>query len=120
MSRNEANDNRIRLVLSPLWPQGEWAALFCRRASFYTKSMTSIAEALGDPAVRGVYLALCLALVLIPLVALWLWTRKRAKAGTVDRPPFIRVALLTLLWLVVNAIALGFMMWADTVNGVAG
>jgi len=32
----------------------------------------------------------------------------------------LRVSLLTLLWMVANALALGVLMWADGVNGVAG
>lgn len=82
--------------------------------------MITPSEALGEPAIRGAYLAFCLALLVLPLVALWLSTRKRVKAGTVDRALFIRVALLTLLWLVANAAALGFLMWADVVNNIPG
>jgi hypothetical protein len=32
----------------------------------------------------------------------------------------VRIALLTLLWMVVNAGALGLLMWANTVNGATG
>jgi hypothetical protein len=37
--------------------------------------MDAIARALADPLVRGLYLGLCLALVVVPLLALWLWYR---------------------------------------------
>ena len=32
----------------------------------------------------------------------------------------LRVSLLTLLWMVVNALAFGLLMWADGVNRIAG
>lgn len=82
--------------------------------------MDAIAQALADPLVRGLYLGVCLALVVVPLVALWLWYRKRLAENTVDRDMAVRVALLTLLWMVVNAGALGVLMWADQVNRAAG
>lgn len=94
--------------------------MFREARPLYNAEMTLLAAALTDPAVRSIYLGFCLALMVLPLLALWFLTRKRVKAGTVDKPLFIRVALLTLLWLVANAIALGFLMWADTVNGVNG
>lgn len=80
--------------------------------------MNAIAQALADPAVRGFYLGFCLVLVLVPMVALWLWYRKRFRENTVDRAMALRVALLTLLWMVVNAVALGLLLWADEVNQV--
>ena len=82
--------------------------------------MDAIAQALADPTVRGWYLGFCLALVLLPLVLLWLWYRRRAKANTVDRTVLVRVSLLTLLWMVVNAVVLGVLMWADGVNNIQG
>lgn len=80
--------------------------------------MDAIAQALADPTVRAWYLAFCLALVLLPLVLLWAWYRRRAKANTVDRGVLVRVSLFTLVWMVVNAVALGVLMWADGVNGM--
>jgi hypothetical protein len=44
-------------------------------------------------------------MVLLPLVALALWYRRRAKQNSVDRSMLLRVSLLTLLWMVVNASA---------------
>ena len=82
--------------------------------------MHAFAEALTDPALRGAYLAFSLVLLILPMVLLWLWYRGRAKAGTVDRAMAMRVGLLTLLWMVANAAALGFLMWADTVTSAAG
>jgi hypothetical protein len=82
--------------------------------------MDSIARALADPLVRGLYLGVCLALVVVPLLALWLWYRKRLAESTVDRDMAVRIALLTLLWMVVNAGALGVLVWANTVNGTTG
>ena len=82
--------------------------------------MDAIAQTLADPMVRGLYLGLCLALVVVPLVALWLWYRKRSAENTVDRRMAVRVALLTLLWMIVNASALGVLVWADAVNGTTG
>ncbi|ODR97526.1 hypothetical protein AUC70_00445 [Methyloceanibacter stevinii] len=82
--------------------------------------MHAFAEALSDPALRGAYLAFSLVLLILPLVLIWLWYRQRAKAGTVDRPMLIRVGLLTLLWMVANAAALGFLMWAETVTKTGG
>ncbi|ODS03000.1 hypothetical protein AUC71_12155 [Methyloceanibacter marginalis] len=81
--------------------------------------MNAIAQSLADPTVRGWYLGFCLALVLLPLVAMALWYRRRAKQNSVDRSMLLRVSLLTLLWMIVNALALGVLMWADGVNGVA-
>ncbi|BAQ16306.1 hypothetical protein [Methyloceanibacter caenitepidi] len=82
--------------------------------------MHAFAQALSDPALRGAYLAFSLLLLILPLVLIWLWYRQRDKAGTVDRPMLIRVGLLTLLWMVVNAGALGFLMWAETVKSAGG
>ena len=78
--------------------------------------MHAFAEALMDPAVRGAYLAFSLVVLILPLVLLWLWYRRRAKAETVDRGMMIRVGVLTLLWMAANAVVLGVLMWADTVN----
>ena len=78
--------------------------------------MHAFAEALMDPAVRGAYLAFSLILLILPLVLLWLWYRRRAKAGTVDRDMLIHVGVLTLVWMAANAAVLGFLMWADTVT----
>jgi len=82
--------------------------------------MHAFAEALADPALRGAYLAFSLTLLILPLVLLWLWYRRRDKAGTIDRPMLIRVGLLTLLWMLANAAALGFLVWADTLRAAAG
>ena len=82
--------------------------------------MDAIAQALTDPTVRGWYLAFSLALVLVPMVVLWLWYRKHMAENTVDRAMLVRVALLTLLWMAVNAGVLGLLIWADTVAGVPG
>jgi len=79
--------------------------------------MDAIAQALADPTVRGWYLGFCLVLVLLPMALLWLWYRKKLKANEVDQAMLLRVSLLTLLWMVVNAAALGILVWADTVNG---
>ena len=81
--------------------------------------MHTIAEALTDPILRGAYLALSLVLLILPLVLLWLWYSQRARLGTVDRPMLLRVGLATLLWMVVNAAALGFLMWADAASSTA-
>lgn len=81
--------------------------------------MHAFAEALADPAVRGLYLAFSLTLLILPMVLLWLWYSARAKAGTVDRPMFMRVGLLTLLWMAANAVALGLLMWADNARSAA-
>ncbi|MEM9591376.1 MAG: hypothetical protein AAF967_08565 [Pseudomonadota bacterium] len=81
--------------------------------------MHAFAEALADPAVRGAYLALSLTLLILPLVLLWLWYRRRDRAGTIDRPMLMRVGLLTLLWMLANAAALGFLMWADGLRAAA-
>jgi len=82
--------------------------------------MDAIAQALADPTVRGWYLAFCLGLVLIPMAALWLWYRKALAENAIDRPMLARVAILTLVWMAVNAAALGLVLWADTVNATAG
>ncbi len=82
--------------------------------------MNAIAQSLADPTVRGWYLGFCLALVLLPMVALAFWYRSRAKQNSVDRSMLLRVSLLTLLWMMVNASAFGLLMWADGVNGIAG
>jgi hypothetical protein len=82
--------------------------------------MDAIAQALADPTVRSWYLGFCLALVLLPLAALWLWYRGRAKSDAVDRGMLMRVSLLTLAWMAVNAVAFGTLMWADGVNNIAG
>ena len=82
--------------------------------------MDAIARALADPLVRGLYQGVCMALVIVPLLALWLWCRNRLAENTVDRDMAVRIALLTLLWMVVNAGALGVLMWANTVNGATG
>jgi hypothetical protein len=82
--------------------------------------MYAIAEALTDPILRGAYLALSLTLLTLPLVLLWLWYSRGARAGKVDRPMLGRVGLAALLWMVANAAALGFLMWADNTNGAAG
>src|SRR5665811_1389119 len=79
-------------------------------------SMNAIAQALADPTIRGWYLGFCLALILLPMVGLWLFYRKRLKANAVDRAMFVRVSLLTLLWMAANAAAFGLLMWANTVN----
>jgi len=81
--------------------------------------VNAIAQALADPVIRGWYLGFSLALLVVPMAALWLWYRKRAKEGTVDRAMAVRVSLLTLVWMVVNAAALGLLMWADTVSQAA-
>jgi len=57
--------------------------------------------------------------VVLPMIALWLWYRKRAKEGTIDHSMVMQVAILTLAWMAVNAAALGLVMWADTVVPVA-
>jgi len=80
--------------------------------------MNAIAHALADPTVRGWYLGFCLVLVLLPTAALWLWYRKRLKTDAVDKGMLLRVALITLSWMAVNAIALGILLWADEVNRV--
>jgi len=82
--------------------------------------MNAIAQSLADPTVRGWYLGFCLALVLLPMVALAFWYRSRAKQYSVDKSMLLHVSLLTLLWMVVNALAFGLLMWADGVNGIAG
>lgn len=82
--------------------------------------MNAIAQSLADPTVRGWYLGFCLALVLLPMVALAFWYRSRAKQNSVDKSMLLHVSLLTLLWMVVNALAFGLLMWADGVNGIAG
>lgn len=82
--------------------------------------MDALAETLTDPALRSVYLALSLALLILPMVLLWLWYNRRVKAGTVDRPMLIRVCIATLLWMVANAAALGLLMWADAAISAAG
>lgn len=82
--------------------------------------MHAIAEALTNPILRGAYLALSLALLILPLALLWLWYSRGALAGTVDRPMLVCVGLATLLWMVANAAALGFLMWADNANRAAG
>jgi hypothetical protein len=82
--------------------------------------MDAIAQSLADPTIRSWYLGFCLALVLLPLVGLWLYYRKRLQADAVDKAMLLRVSLLTLLWMVVNAVALGVLLWADTVNSAAG
>lgn len=82
--------------------------------------MTMFAEALADPALRGAYLGFSLVLLVLPLVVLWLWYRRRANNNTVDRPMLINVALFTLIWMGLNAATLGLMMWADSVNAAAG
>ena len=82
--------------------------------------MHAIAEALTNPILRGAYLALSLALLILPLVLLWLWYSRRARAGTLDRPMLMRIGIATLLWIVANAAALGFLMWADNANRAAG
>ena len=82
--------------------------------------MDMIAESLADPNTRRVYLGFCLALVALPLLAMWLWYRSRAKAGTVDRAMTVRVSVFSLLWFAANAVALGILMWADGVNGIEG
>jgi hypothetical protein len=81
--------------------------------------MEEIAQSLADPGIRGLYLGFCLALVVLPMIALWLWYRKRAKEGTIDHSMVMQVAILTLAWMAVNAAALGLVMWADTVVPVA-
>lgn len=81
--------------------------------------MHAIAQSLTDPGVRGLYLGFCLALVVLPMIALWLWYRKRAKEGTIGKSMVLQVGLLTLAWMAVNAAALGLVMWADTVAPVA-
>ncbi|MDJ0512455.1 MAG: hypothetical protein QNJ62_03300 [Methyloceanibacter sp.] len=81
--------------------------------------MHAFADALADPALRGAYLAFSLTLLILPLVLLWLWYRRRNKDGTVDRPMFIRVGLLTLVWMVANAAALGLLMWTDGLRAAA-
>lgn len=81
--------------------------------------MHAIAHSLADPGVRALYLGFCLALVVLPMIALWLWYRKRAKEGTINQSMVIQVAVLTLAWMAVNAAALGLVMWADTVVPVA-
>jgi hypothetical protein len=82
--------------------------------------MDSIAHALADPTVRGWYLGFCLALVLLPMALLWLWYSRKAKADAVDRVMLLRVSLFTLLWMAVNAGALGILVWADTINTTTG
>jgi tellurite resistance protein TehA-like permease len=82
--------------------------------------MNEIAQLLADPGVRGVYLGFCLFLMLVPMAGLWLWYRKRLKADAVDRDMLLRVALITLAWMAANAVALGILLWADTVNRAAG
>jgi hypothetical protein len=82
-------------------------------------TMEEIAQSLADPGVRGLYLGFCLALLILPMVALWLWYRKRAKEGTVDKSMVLQVGILTLAWMAVNAAALGLVMWANTVAPVA-
>jgi hypothetical protein len=80
--------------------------------------MDAIALALADQTVRAWYLGFCLALVLLPMAGLWLWYRKRLKADAVDKDMLVRVGLITLLWMAVNAVALGILLWADEVNRV--
>ena len=82
--------------------------------------MHAFAEALSDPAIRGAYLAFSLTLLILPLVLLWLWYRRRTTAGTVDRDMLVRVGAITLAWMGANAAALGLLMWADTVARAAG
>jgi len=78
--------------------------------------MDAIAQSLADPTIRGWYFGFCLALILLPMVGLWLFYRKRLKANAVDKAMFVRVSLLTLLWMAANAAAFGLLMWANTVN----
>ncbi|MHA1518372.1 MAG: hypothetical protein ACTSYK_07175 [Alphaproteobacteria bacterium] len=59
--------------------------------------MEATAQALANPLVRGLYLGFCLALLIVPLLALWLWYRKRTAQNALDRFMLRRVALLDLL-----------------------
>lgn len=82
--------------------------------------MSTIAEALADPLARSLYLGLCLALILVPITALWQWYRRRVKKNAVDKAMLVRVSVITLLWMIVNATAFGILIWADEVNRIPG
>lgn len=82
--------------------------------------MNPIAEALADPLIRGLYLGFCLTLIVLPMVALWLWYRRKSQENTVDQAMLPKVAVLTLLWIGLNAAAFGTLMWADGINRIGG
>ncbi len=82
--------------------------------------MNAIAASLADPLIRGLYLGFCLTLIVLPMVVLWLWYRRRSQEDNVDQTMLLKVALLTLLWIGLNAAAFGTLMWADGVNQTGG
>lgn len=120
--------------------------------------MQSIAAALSDPAVRGWYLLVCFALMVLPMVALAVWyhrtirksaggralMERQARTPAMNIPTAVernlrvaghmardisagqygahvrriqnRTYLVVAVWLLVNTIAFGILIWADEVN----